>query len=125
VRDEGSVHIGENELNRRHNEERSATGLIRDHLFVRIAVEPVLAGLRGGDDRMTARVRVFARVLIRRAIATERHAALLTCPEMDPVRADLDALLTFLSLGRLDLGDRAQMSADVFGCHGGTYSCNT
>lgn len=45
--------------------------------------------------------RMFAGVLVRRAIATERYAASLTGSQMDPVTADFDALGTFTPARRL------------------------
>src|SRR5438445_2192397 len=45
---------------------------------VRIAIQPALARLRRSDDRMLRRVRVFAGVPIRRAVATKRDATCLT-----------------------------------------------
>ena len=41
---------------------------------------------------MSAGARVFARVLIGRAVATKRCPAFLTGAQMDPVRTNLDAL---------------------------------
>jgi len=52
---------------------------------VRIAVQPMLARLCGCYHRMTARVRMFAGVPIRRAIAAERDAARLARAQMDPI----------------------------------------
>jgi hypothetical protein len=45
---------------------------------------------------------VFAGVTIWRAIAAQRHATLLTCPQMNPVCADLHAFLAFAALRLLD-----------------------
>ncbi len=86
---------------------------VRRHLVVWIAVEPTLARLRGGDHGMAARARMFARVAVRRAVATARHAAGLAGAEMDPPRADRDALSAFELLRMFDRVDRAEVSANV------------
>src|SRR5438046_8520575 len=57
-----------------------------------IAIKPALTRLRGRDDWMPARPRVFAGVLIRRAVATQRHATLLAGAQMHPLRPDLHTL---------------------------------
>ena len=75
---------------------------------VRIAVEPALAGFGRGDHGMTRGSRMGAGVLVRRRIAAERHAARLARAQMDPLRADLDALLALARarlLHRFNLGD--------------------
>src|SRR5947208_13825503 len=56
---------------------------------VRVAIQPALARLRRRNDRMSASMRVFAGVPIRRAVAAERHAACLARPQMNPASADL------------------------------------
>ena len=66
--------------------------------FVRIAVQPAFARLRGCDDRMPTCVRVFAGVTIWRAVAAERHAARLAGAQMNPVRTGLHAFLAFAAL---------------------------
>ena len=73
--------------------------------FVGIAIQPALARLRGSDHRMSGRVRVFARVTIRRAVAAQRRAAYLAGSQMNPTRADLrtlGALAGFRLLDRID-----------------------
>ena len=52
---------------------------------------------------MTGCVRVFSGVTIWRAVAAERHAALLARAQVNPFRSDLDALR---ALGNLGLSDR-------------------
>jgi hypothetical protein len=47
---------------------------------------------------MSARVRVLRGVVIRRIVATQRRVARLTCPQMDPSRADLYALFALPAL---------------------------
>lgn len=59
---------------------------------------------------MSARVRMLARVLIRRAIAAQGHAALLTGAEMNPRGADFHTLLALAPLRLRDLID----GTDVF-----------
>jgi hypothetical protein len=51
---------------------------------------------------MPGRVRVFACVTIRRAVAAERNAALLARTQMNPVRPDLYAFGAFAALRLLD-----------------------
>jgi hypothetical protein len=51
---------------------------------------------------MPAVVRVFAGVLISRAVAAERDTACLAGSEMNPVAADLHAFFTFAALRLLD-----------------------
>jgi hypothetical protein len=62
---------------------------------------------------MSACARVLARMAIWRAVATERGAAILTGPQVDPLRADLDALVTLAVLRMFYRSNRAQVSADV------------
>ena len=64
---------------------------------------------------MSARVRVLARVLVWRAVATERDSTCLAGPQMNPVRADLDALFAFTALRVLDRLDRVKMRATSIG----------
>jgi hypothetical protein len=51
---------------------------------------------------MPARVRVFARMMVWRAVATERDSTCLTRPQMNPVGADLDAFFAFEALRLFD-----------------------
>jgi hypothetical protein len=51
---------------------------------------------------MPARVRVFARVMVWRAVATERDSTCLAGPQMNPVRTDLHAFFAFGTLRLLD-----------------------
>ncbi len=78
---------------------------------VRIAVEPMFARLRRCDYRMSTGIRVFAGVLIRRAVAAERDSTRLARPEMHPVGTDLYAFFAFATMRLLDRfnGDRIQM----------------
>ena len=62
----------------------------------------MLAWLRGRDYRMPAGVRVFARVLVRRAVTAKRDATCLARAQVDPARADLDTFLAFAALRLLD-----------------------
>ena len=55
-------------------------GLVLNQGFVWIAVQPMLARLRGSDHRMSTGVRVLAGVLIRRAVAAQRDSTRLACP---------------------------------------------
>jgi hypothetical protein len=51
---------------------------------------------------MPALVRVLARMVVWRAIATERNSTRLTGPQMDPLRADLHAFFAFAALRLFD-----------------------
>src|SRR5207248_9149414 len=67
-----------------------------------IAIKPALARLRGRDDWMPARPRVFAGVLIRRAVATQRHATLLAGAQMHPFRPDRHTLRALAMVRKFD-----------------------
>jgi hypothetical protein len=69
---------------------------------IRIAVQPMLAGLRRCDHGVTAGVRVFAGVLIGRAVAAQRDSTCLARPEMHPIRTDLYAFFAFATMRLLD-----------------------
>ena len=51
---------------------------------------------------MLTGVRVFAGMLIRRAVAAQRDAACLARAQMDPIAVDLYALFAFTTLRLLD-----------------------
>ena len=70
--------------------------------FIWIAVQPMLARLRRCDHRMSTGVRVFASVLIRRAVTAQRDATCLACTQMDPGAANLHALFAFATLRLFD-----------------------
>lgn len=70
--------------------------------LVWIAVQPMLARLRRRDHRMSTGMRVFAGVLIRRAVAAQRNSTCLTRPQMNPVAADLNAFFAFATMRLLD-----------------------
>jgi hypothetical protein len=72
---------------------------------VGITVQPAFSGLSRGDDRMPAGAGVFAGVLIGRAVATERRAAFLARPQMDPDGADLHAFLALAAFGLFGRSD--------------------
>src|SRR5438105_11089981 len=74
-----------------------------------IAIEPPLARLPRRNHRMSALARVFARVVIWRAIAAECRSAALARPQMDPSPADLDALLALAALRVFDCPDCSEM----------------
>ena len=71
----------------------------------------MLARLRRCDHRMSAGVRVFAGVLIRRAVAAQRDSTRLARPQMNPVAADLHTFFAFAALWPFDRLDRVQMRA--------------
>ena len=60
---------------------------------------------------MSTGARVFAGVLIRRAVAAQRDATRLARPEMHPIRTDLHAFFAFAPVRLLDRlnRDRIQM----------------
>jgi hypothetical protein len=51
---------------------------------------------------MPARVRVFARMMVWRAVATERESTCLAGPQMNPVRTNLHALRALAPLRLFD-----------------------
>ena len=61
---------------------------------------------------MLRRVRVLRGVPIRRAVATQRRAALLTRAQMNPLCADLHTLLADPFLRFLNFSYSVDMSAD-------------
>ncbi len=60
---------------------------------------------------MTAALSVLGGVPVWRVVATTRSAAGLTGPQVDPSRADLDAVIAHLCGGRLDGSDRGDVRA--------------
>ena len=78
---------------------------------IRIAVEPAFAGLPGGNHRVSAGVRVFGRVAIRRTVATKSHSAFLACPQVDPGRSDLDAFAALHALREFYFRNGIEVSA--------------
>jgi hypothetical protein len=62
----------------------------------------MLARLRRCNHRMSAGVRVFAGMLIRRAVAAQRNSTGLARPQMNPVAADLYAFFALAAMGLLD-----------------------
>ena len=80
-----------------------------------IAIKPALTRLGGSDDWVPARPRVFAGVLIRRAIATQRHTTLLAGAQMHPLRPDLHTLRALVAAGKFNGRDSRQMYATSVG----------
>ena len=64
---------------------------------------------------MACGVRVFGRVVVRRAVAAKRDSASLAGPQMNPVRTDLHAFFAFATLRLLDRIDRVEMRATSVG----------
>ena len=58
---------------------------------------------------MPTRVRVFAGMMVWRAVATERDSTCLAGPQMNPVGTDLHAFFAFAALRLLDGLDRIEM----------------
>jgi hypothetical protein len=83
--------------------------LILGEGIIRITIQPALTGLRGCDHRMPARVGVFARMLVRRAIAAECDSTSLAGPQMNPGRTDLHAFFAFTALRLFNRLDRVKM----------------
>src|SRR6267378_5441842 len=94
---------------------------IFDEGLIWIAVQPMLARLRRCDHRMSTGVRVFAGVLIWRAVAAQRDSTRLARPQMDPVAADLYAFFAFATMRLLDRlnRDRIQMRTASIGHYSG------
>ena len=67
-----------------------------------VAVQPTLAWLSRRDDRMACGMRVFGRVVVRRAVAAKRDSTSLAGPQMNPLRADLYAFFAFAALRLFD-----------------------
>ena len=81
-------------------------GLVLSEGFVWIAVQPTLAWLRRRDHGVTAGIRVFAGVLVRRAVAAQRDSTCLTRPQMHPIGTDLYAFFAFATMRLLDRFNR-------------------
>ena len=64
---------------------------------------------------MSAGMRVLARMLVWRAVATERDPTCLAGPQMNPVRTDLHALHALAPLRLFDRLDRVKMRATSIG----------
>ena len=56
---------------------------------------------------------VFTRVLVRRTIATERHAVLLACAKVNPDSPDLDAFFAFVPMWMFYRPDRFDVAARI------------
>lgn len=70
-------------------------------------------------------MRVFGGVPVRRTVATQRDAACLAGPQMDPVRADLYTLLAFEDFRKFDLADDIDVLArtNIHDCFSFKASC--
>lgn len=64
---------------------------------------------------MSAGVRVFGRVVVRRAVAAKRDSTSLAGAQMHPLRADLYAFFAFAALRLFDRIDRVKMRATSVG----------
>jgi len=69
----------------------------------------MLARLRRCDHRMSTGVRMFAGVLIWRAVAAQRDSTCLACAQMNPVTTDFHALFAFPAFRLFDGFDCIQM----------------
>ena len=92
--------VGEEQKSQRLR--RTAIRLVLGKGLVWIAVQPMLARLRRRDHWMSTSVRMFAGVLIRRAVAAQRDSTRLARPEMHPVGTDLYAFFAFATMRLLD-----------------------
>src|SRR5438445_1225807 len=81
--------------------------------FIREAVQPALARLRGGDHGVAARPRVLARVPAGRRVAATRAAAGLARPQVHPRRADEHALVALARARLLDVVDGFDVRAGL------------
>lgn len=86
------------------------TTLVDPEGIIRITVNPAFARLAGGNHRMSAGVRVFARVAIRRTVAAKSHSAFLAGSQMDPGCSDLDAFAALHALRMFYFRDRFEVS---------------
>ncbi len=73
---------------------------------------------------MSRSTSVFTRVLVRRAVATQGYATLLTRSQVDPLGADLYAFIAFAAHRMFHLGDRGKVYAG-FVSHGITSFLDT
>ena len=67
--------------------------LLRQNAVVWVAIGPRFPDFGRGDDRMVGRVSMGACVPVRRVVAASNVAAAQTDPEVDPRRADFQAVL--------------------------------
>lgn len=74
---------------------------------------------------MSARERVLRCVAIRRVVTTQRRAARLTRPQMDPLGADLHALFAHPPLRMFDCLNRPYVRASILSHHLLLYSLST
>lgn len=79
--------------------------------FIRIAEKPALSGFCRGHHGMSARLCVSGGVAIGRAVATQRRAAGLTGPQVDPLIASFDARFTHVVFRLFDGLDVPEMRA--------------
>jgi hypothetical protein len=78
---------------------------------VGITVQPALAGLGRGYDRMPSCMRMFAGVTVWRAVTAESNATRLTSAQVDPFIANLHALHAFATLRLFNRCDCVEMRA--------------
>ena len=74
-------------------------------------IQPIFSRLSRGNHWMCRRPSVLTGVSIRRRIAAQRHAACLARAQVNPVRSDLNALLTLMILRMLHRLNRADVDA--------------
>src|SRR5947207_1235412 len=88
--------------------------IFREHV-VRITVQPPLARLLRRHHRVLGGAGVLRGMLVGRAVAAQRRAALLAGSQMHPLRADLHALGALPALAVSHGGDRLEMLAACIG----------
>ncbi len=79
--------------------------------IVRIAEQPRLSRFTRCNDGVLGRVCVLGGVAVGRAVAAPRAATLLTGAEVNPLSADLHAVLALAADGKLYIIDRADVGA--------------
>src|SRR2546430_7122700 len=88
--------------------------IFREHV-VRVTVQPPLARLLQRHHRVLGGAGVLRGMLVGRAVAAQRRAALLAGSQMHPLRADLHALGALPALAVSHGGDRLEMLAACIG----------
>src|SRR6266700_188450 len=93
---------------------RLRASIFREHV-VRITIQPPLARLLRRHHRVFGGAGVLRGMLVGRAVAAQRLAALLAGSQMHPLRADLHALGALPALAVSHGGDRPEMLAACIG----------
>jgi hypothetical protein len=94
--------------------------LAQEH-FIDITPRPIFAGLKGLNNRMSGRVKMFRGVTIRRRITATHMAAGQAKSEVDPGRTDLQTFLAAIRAGNDVVVNLIQVRAG-FGAHDCAFS---